>query len=1388
MEPDYISNVHKALSDNLEGFNKDEATFREELKNPEYAAKVHSALADNLEGFNKTPDEFYSAVGIGAEKKSPNQTEPSNTGSSESGLSSPEQNTQVPFKEAGNSNDGVGTFQDVAKESTKQVISPKLELPKDIELAKKHQEFLTQAEPLIKQQEVELERQKKIIDATTDPNVQRGLIDQYNNTVKEHQQSVASYNDIAQQAKDANQRISNNSLKIRKFQTNPEFAQSAWNDFTNSTVTAASKLISGIGTTIEGVGDLSAGAGHNLENMNQEGKLVGEEYKDLDNKVTDKIGDYTRNVVDDISKNLPVSDKAKQGLFNGEMTTNKAGALLGQAIGSMAAVVGGTALGGGVGGFATGYSLAMDEVYNSAKDAGLDDNDAASISLITSLPIAALDLIGAKGALPKAQMAKEIGERVLKDIAGKKITKETVTESAGRITKEYMKEMATEGATEAGQTLIQKGAEAGYDAVSGEKKYNTNFKDAMMETMESAIIGAVSGGAVKGGVDVGHKVFTKSVDVVKKYKSKNFAAKEAVKPTGADLKTELDAHVKAGVMSEQDAQEVVQNVENAKVANEGIPVKKNDAESNRIKKVRLALRRTELEEELKKAQFQSDKDAIKAKIEQIEEDYKTLNNAKPEARKEGDTTNNTTDEKAKGNQEAEVLTENKGEEISPTSEINNETITNDNKTETEAGVQHPESETKPNDTGVGSTEKVKTFKPTGDAGKNRKGIIETINESEQTTGGAKEKLKEVDPFYDVLSNKESMENAKKQIGLDIGEVKKKVMANTAPSAEKSAMTILLIKHYEKTKDYDSAIEVINAYDKQLREAGRYVQAASLWNKVSPETIVRNAKKVAEELGVELPTDIQSEILRRMGEVDKMPEGEEKSKATLEVLNYIADQLPITKGELFDAYRYMNMLSSPKGHEKNIYGNFFNMFLTVPATIGTSATYDFFKNPFNPAARDYKFTQIPKYYKSVFTNMPNAFIAAKETFANGYVADKILDINKTVDRIEALRKTKLPKGLTAVMRFLEAQDRFFSVMIANGEKVRLMQNGASEKEATEKATKLANEYLYRETLDVGDDQRLIITRALDGLGQAINKLRNYNVTTNKGKKINVGKPFGWFVPFVTTPINVAKLSLKFSPLAAAEIGIGTVLGKEYTKQQVAAATLGTMVLGIGATLALQGLTEWALPEDKKERELFYASGKKPFSVKIGNKWVPMAYFGPFALALGIPAALKHYYSTTKQSVTDNDVQKIAKALGSTAGMIMTNTPVQSVEAFTKIISGEDDVSTLKQLGYSAGQLIPANGLVRYVNSILDPVYRKSPGFLEAIESGLPGLSTDLDPYLDMEGEPSKRDPLNYALPYDLGFSKKEYDIMLEERRRDIKEKQLEKMQAEKDKKYEAEKSE
>jgi hypothetical protein len=66
------------------------------------------------------------------------------------------------------------------------------------------------------------------------------------------------------------------------------------------------------------------------------------------------------------------------------------------------------------------------------------------------------------------------------------------------------------------------------------------------------------------------------------------------------------------------------------------------------------------------------------------------------------------------------------------------------------------------------------------------------------------------------------------------------------------------------------------------------------------------------------------------------------------------------------------------------------------------------------------------------------------------------------------------------------------------------------------------------------------------------------------------------------------------------------------------------------------------------------------------------------------------------------------------------------------------------------------MVRYIATILDPVYRKGRSFTEGVKKNLPLLSKTLEPYTEPTGELSKRRPINNITPYDISPSKPQFE--------------------------------
>jgi hypothetical protein len=366
----------------------------------------------------------------------------------------------------------------------------------------------------------------------------------------------------------------------------------------------------------------------------------------------------------------------------------------------------------------------------------------------------------------------------------------------------------------------------------------------------------------------------------------------------------------------------------------------------------------------------------------------------------------------------------------------------------------------------------------------------------------------------------------------------------------------------------------------------------------------------------------------------------------------------------------------------------------------------------------------KYYTGALKSFPKAV----EAFAKSFKGTKAIE----KPDIAHIGTNKLPKLLTIPTRAMEAGDKFFSALIEGGELAR----GATAKEAA----KTAEYSLFRQGLFP------------EGQGKILNAIDSVTAWTYKAPKA-----VRWFVPFIRTPMNFAKQWVEYSPA-----GVATLPGSVAKREQLGKVIFGSVVTAVGAKFALEDNTTWSAPTDPKQKELFYASGRKPYSIRIGDKWVSMMYAGPFAMALALPAAVKYYQDESRTALTDSQMAKLGKITMSMAEFLSGQTFMEGIGNFVKFFSGDADYSLAGNLAFTAGQVIPMEGLIRWITTMVDPVYRKGTTFTEGLKKNIPFVSKTLEPYTNPMGEPSKRERLNLVTPYDISTDQPQYEPMLQGR--------------------------
>lgn len=607
-----------------------------------------------------------------------------------------------------------------------------------------------------------------------------------------------------------------------------------------------------------------------------------------------------------------------------------------------------------------------------------------------------------------------------------------------------------------------------------------------------------------------------------------------------------------------------------------------------------------------------------------------------------------------------------------------------------------------------------------------RGFITTVKEARAT---APKIVQQIEGTYIPISSKQTVKFASQQVkqGYDIA--KQRVFTEPL-TRETNAIGQEIMKQAQRAGRYDEAIEVAEHLAVKGTQAGQTIQAFSIWSRLTPQGMLRYATRQVQQANAKMgavskvarkvfgvgPTRIEAQdanqITRFMNAANKAKTDEQSAYYVKRAMDVISKKIPWGISDALDEYRYANMLSNPITHLRNAYSNLIQTFFTRPATLAIEGNI-------KGAA---------KYELAAIKAIPEAMSNFARTLKGGQVSQRLDILSET-----ALTTPRVLGRYNLPSQTLEAEDQFFSTLIKEGELAR----GVTLQEAEN----IASYTLFRQGLK--PQHQGILLNKIDDLTKGVYQLRKVGL--------------GWFIPFIRTPMNVAKQWIEYSPF-----GLATIPGASNAKEQLAKTALGTIATLYGAHMALEGRTTWQAPIDPTAKKLFYDLGKKPFSVKIGNKWVPMQYLGVYAWAAGLGAAYKYYNDESPKALTDSQIEKLTKTVLSIGNQFSQQTFVSGLGSFVRLAQGDIDYNWKKNLAFAAGQLKPFEGTMRYIATIVDPVFRRPETLGEAFRADLPGLTKDIPPYETFTGEPAKRNITNYIAPYAVGFENPQYQNMYQER--------------------------
>jgi hypothetical protein len=647
-------------------------------------------------------------------------------------------------------------------------------------------------------------------------------------------------------------------------------------------------------------------------------------------------------------------------------------------------------------------------------------------------------------------------------------------------------------------------------------------------------------------------------------------------------------------------------------------------------------------------------------------------------------------------------------------------------------------------------------------GPNQRGLVKTINEAEGVDPNMR-----VAGTYTEVTNEQARAAAQKRINdtlkdpdASIDEVETYVLSNT--DSEAAATGLALIKHYQSQKQFDKAGELAENLAVKYTEAGQFVQAARMFQDLTPEAIIQNTANRINRLKNQFPNNkavqaikasptFQEEVIKRMDAIKGMKgtdpaSVEMKNLKTFELQQYVARQIPNTFAQKAGSVYKANLLTAVTTSLGAVMGNTGRLSLKI-ASDAVATAIDAATSMLTGTARERAFT-----LRGLIDGTEEGIRKARTFLKTGY--DPRNPLNKFDTKQVYFSDSKAGRAaevyVNTVFRTMGALDQpFYYAAFKNDVYQQAMVAGRNQKLGGSKFSEFVDNYVNNppdEALDMAN------RAAKQAVFQNDTKLGDFagNMKAGMAADRSVGGQAGALVaesilPFTKIPAAVAMSSLEFSPAGFVGEVIKQAVNRKLVRKDLISAfsksAVGTGgVMTVGSILEENGMITLGYPMDPKERDLWELEGKQPYSINIDGKWRSLNYVQPFGALLAAGAA----YNREDGGFGD-------KAFGAgreVASSLLEQSFVEGIKNAIEVVttSVEDKEGSTSQLtkyiGRQAGAVIP--NIIRRFASAIDPAGGRTTegeGVLDTIvknvQAGVPFWRNDLIAKRDVFGNPLEK---------------------------------------------------
>lgn len=540
--------------------------------------------------------------------------------------------------------------------------------------------------------------------------------------------------------------------------------------------------------------------------------------------------------------------------------------------------------------------------------------------------------------------------------------------------------------------------------------------------------------------------------------------------------------------------------------------------------------------------------------------------------------------------------------------------------------------------------------------------------------------------YDRNTNDASLERARRRIqekGFDgaLEEFRSSVMDGRV-SKDLSTLGQTLLNTAANNRDGRAVADILSLYQSMTTSAAQATQAASIFRRLSPEAQLYGIQRTAQNLANKISRNNQD-----YGEIEVDPELltkflEQTDQAGRdavmgEIYQNVADQVPSTFVDKWNAWRYLSMLGNPRTHIRNVVGNvFFQPMRIVKNEVAAGIETALSAAGFN-VERTKSFAASPSMYRAAwndFNNVKDSVSGNKYNDFNNQINQRRRIFNNSI--LEAARK-KNGDALEledALFKRITYADTLAGYLTANGFTAQQVTDGTVPPDVLNRgrdyAAKEALKATYQDR-NALSDRAVKVVNSLGVVGDAV-------------------------IPFKRTPANVLARGLTYSPLGLvksltydlSQVQRGNRTAAEVI-DNIASGATGSMLFALGAYLFSSGLltTAQGSDDDSKWEELLGHQGyalELPDGTSVTLDWLAPASM-PFFMGAEMASAMGE---------NGMSAEAISTAMKSVANPLLEMSMLQSLNDLLESVAYSEDKALIPMLGSAVvsyfSQAIPTLG--------------------------------------------------------------------------------------------------